>query len=935
MNQLAYPDPNGNLRKNLAALSKLRPELYRLITGQERGPVGELHRAPDGNFNLRYTSSRYPARELWAYPPSGPSAAVDHCLSRVDEAGDALLVFIGFALGYEALSVFENRPRISHMVIIEPSLDQFFLSLHLLDFSDFFASSRVDVFLGPVDMEAVSEAIRDEAMIRDTQIFHHVPSLEWQPGIYEPVDQAVFSLINEYNVAGATMLKAGPSYFRNCFENLSQLRHMYSMEALSGLFAGKPAVLVAAGPSLDEDIHRLKGVRKKCVLICVDSALPVLLSEGIVPDFVTVLDFQLLNFEKVAPLSGKELPLSLLMVPKACPLVAKRLKPRRLILGFNEDASQRWLLDLYGIKRLLPHASSVAHLSLGLALIMGCDPIIFLGQDLAFTSEVSDHAAGTVIHWPGIKGPRRDDLWVQGVRGTRVITSRGFLPIKDLLEEIISKHKRHYVNASARGASILGTEEMRFESACSRFLAEDIDVEGEIQEVLRSHRGFDVRRLTRKVAKIRQEIKDATSLIDSAIGMASSIKDGLGSNGRAGSEGFQQQVAELSMLNERINEFTGLWDMVADLTFRIQVENDLEQRKNKGILRQNGYEPWVKAEVERLMRSQAGRRDALAELDARLAGLVEHLELEEEYLRNQHGVSSKRALARLYVDSGDFALASDLLADLGQGKEGRWEDLVLIGATNAALLKDAQEIRGPWREAVELSAGCSESVERLAEELARPWLLLLKEFPNIQELASKWLSRVGALLEFAPRLGEEIRGLWGERSREIGEMIAVGGGDEAFVELENWTPVAAVLPGDYWYLKARILYGKGSSKEASRLADRALSLGERDPQVLLFFARAFLESGSFEKGIHLLDQAVSIDPGAAVLWDEIGDVLASQGDFQGAACAYERCVLALPDRIETLKKLGQAYQKSGDLEAARAILELAVQRARGLGPEGM
>ncbi len=924
------PITNSILETNLNALRRSRPGLYQQLSVQKRTMVGELHGAPDGNFNLRYTRSPHQARDLWAYPPGGPSVEMDRCLSRIDEDQEVLVVFIGFGLGYEALSILENRPSVCHIVIIEPSLDHFFSALHVCDFSNLFDSPKVDVFLGPVDVQGVSEVVRDDLVIKDAKIFRHLPSLDWQPELYKMADQTVFSLLNDYNVAGATMLKAGPVYFRNRFDNLSQLRHMHSLEALTGVFEDRPAVLVAAGPSLDEDIHRLRDIRKKCVLICVDSALSVLLEEGIMPDFVTSLDFQLLNFEKVAPFAGRELPVSLLVIPKACPLVVKRLKPHRVILGFNEDAAHSWLTDLYGITRLLPNASSVAHLSLGLALIMGCNPIVFLGQDLAFTSQESDHAKGTIIHWPGVTSPRENDLWVHGVRDTKVITSRGFLPIKGLLEEIISRHKRRFINASARGARILGTEEMRFEEVCSRFLSEELDVEGEVLRAFQSHRGFDVEKLLREAEEIRQEIRQAASLINSFDELASGIERDVGPKGGASGDAFQRRVADLSVLNERINGFTRLWDMVADLTFRMQVENGLEQRKNKVLLKEKGYEPWLKAEVKRLRRSQAVRKDALEELDARLRGLMEHLSLEEEYSKGKDKARSKIALVRLYVESGDFVRARDVLAGFGQEELARDELMVLLGAVNAALLEEVEEIQGPWRKAIEASPENAEHVAELAQGLAEPWLSLLKEFPKIAGLASKWFSRLGLLLEFAPSLEVEIRKLWGQGFHEIENMLASDEFEQALAELEKWTPVEEALPPGYWYLKARALYGKGQIVEASSLADKALASGEEDAGRLQFFSRLLLERGVFEKGIQLLEQAVSIDPNAATLWEEIGDVLVDQGDFQGAVYAYERCVHALPHRIESLKKLGMAYRRTGNLEAAKAVLEMAVRRARGL-----
>ena len=51
-----------------------------------------------------------------------------------------------------------------------------------------------------------------------------------------------------------------------------------------------PVVIVAAGPSLDKNIHILKEFQGKCLIICVDIVLFKLIENGIRPDFVINID---------------------------------------------------------------------------------------------------------------------------------------------------------------------------------------------------------------------------------------------------------------------------------------------------------------------------------------------------------------------------------------------------------------------------------------------------------------------------------------------------------------------------------------------------------------------------------------------------------------------------------------------------------------------
>jgi hypothetical protein len=51
-----------------------------------------------------------------------------------------------------------------------------------------------------------------------------------------------------------------------------------------------PVVLIAAGPSLDKNIHLLTGCQKNCVIVCADVVLYKLLEYKIKPDFVVSID---------------------------------------------------------------------------------------------------------------------------------------------------------------------------------------------------------------------------------------------------------------------------------------------------------------------------------------------------------------------------------------------------------------------------------------------------------------------------------------------------------------------------------------------------------------------------------------------------------------------------------------------------------------------
>ncbi len=77
---------------------------------------------------------------------------------------------------------------------------------------------------------------------------------------------------------------------RHLYENLAACLTYGSIAELKGKLRGETAVLIGAGPSLDEQLDRLRRFRENTVLIAVNNALPTLVKNGLEPDFAVIND---------------------------------------------------------------------------------------------------------------------------------------------------------------------------------------------------------------------------------------------------------------------------------------------------------------------------------------------------------------------------------------------------------------------------------------------------------------------------------------------------------------------------------------------------------------------------------------------------------------------------------------------------------------------
>lgn len=173
-------------------------------------------------------------------------------------------------------------------------------------------------------------------------------------------------------------------YLLNTIENLPVLARTSDVARLARAAEGTPAVIAGAGPSLDGAYAALAAVRDRVILVAADTALRPLLAAGIEPDAAVAVDPGEANARHLLGLPATP---RTVLVSEGCldPRVLRAWAPR--LFTFKVSAHHPWpWLEAHGLTRhLLPAWGSVVTSAFELALHLGCNPIVFVGLDLAFT----------------------------------------------------------------------------------------------------------------------------------------------------------------------------------------------------------------------------------------------------------------------------------------------------------------------------------------------------------------------------------------------------------------------------------------------------------------------------------------------------------------------------------------------------------------------
>ncbi|MBW2993168.1 DUF115 domain-containing protein [Candidatus Woesearchaeota archaeon] len=256
-------------------------------------------------------------------------------------------------------------------------------------------------------------------------------------------------------------MSAGLKLAENDINNLPYVIQHKGVNELKNIYKGKPAVLVSTGPSLTKNIHHLQQYKDKTIIIAVAQALRILLAYDIKPDFICTVDFGEVNLDHLKGLMDIDVPLVCLNRTYA-PLIQQWQGPKFIVAtpvpGFEHTA-----VGVLKDKGTIEQGGSVAHMCLGLALHIGCDPIMMIGQDLALSDkshcnlvdsggkiEIDNKGEiqwtvddpGSCLNDQGKKYSMGYAQFVPGYFGDQVLTNIGLASFITSFEAIITKIKQ-------------------------------------------------------------------------------------------------------------------------------------------------------------------------------------------------------------------------------------------------------------------------------------------------------------------------------------------------------------------------------------------------------------------------------------------------------------------------------------------------------------
>ncbi|MFY9394316.1 MAG: 6-hydroxymethylpterin diphosphokinase MptE-like protein, partial [Halanaerobiales bacterium] len=479
------------LKKNLESLLVKYSQLEQELNKVNKDSNLEVFPARNGSMTALYKKE---GKSIYIHSRYDPEKEAERFVSNLNIEGIDSIIVLGFGLGYHVKTLFNKiRDKGVKLFVIIEDLYLFKRALSYNDFTDLFTYEKfyLILFEDPEKTElsyiiqSKIDHIFEKIQLIELPFINNL-ELENIDHIREELQYILYTQLAN----NATVTERGAEWEKNILGNLALLLRKPGVGYVQDCFKDKTAIIVAAGPSLNKNIHLLKKAKGKAIIIAVDAVLKRLLAEDIIPDIVVVYDgykytlkyFEGLDYSKlndVILLSShlfynhvlEEWPGPLLFAP---------------VVGIADDLLY-WVEKTSDYKGRISTGGSVAHLAFMFAWQLKANPIVLVGQDLAFTDDTT-HVSGSAYHRNIDEEMRRSNklfLKIKDIHGNDVWTRNDFYYYLVWFNRMISGLKnidkdKIFIDATEGGARIEGTELMSLEEVINVYCQEEIDTVEEL-----------------------------------------------------------------------------------------------------------------------------------------------------------------------------------------------------------------------------------------------------------------------------------------------------------------------------------------------------------------------------------------------------------------------------------------------------------------------
>jgi len=420
-------------------------------------------------------------KKLYLHSKYNPIREAEAIIAEYEEIdSDTTVIFYGTGLGYHIDLFLQKYPDVDYY-IYEPIPELLYAYLSHNSLRKLPSLKMKDLILADNEVEA--RKFFNQLIDRASGKYIHVVLSSHKnifPKEYERFLESFKGTLKDKKSHIGVNLAFQERWILNSMKNFKEVLNTPNiLLEKKGKFQGKPAIIVAAGPSLNEEIENLRCIKEKglAYIFSVGSAINTLLYHDIYPDAATTYDPSARNqivFEKVKEKDIADIPMIFGSSVGYETLIDYPGKKYHMITS-QDTVSNYYLKNKDEDSICIVHdAPSIAVVTIQLLYELGFNPIILVGQNLAYKGK-KRHSEGVHYSKDVTDDEMEKGIWVKDVYGNEVLTNDGFNRIRQQMEYYIKTLPNiKVINTTKGGAHIEGTSFMELKRVIDEYLKETV-----------------------------------------------------------------------------------------------------------------------------------------------------------------------------------------------------------------------------------------------------------------------------------------------------------------------------------------------------------------------------------------------------------------------------------------------------------------------------
>ncbi|NMA73286.1 MAG: motility associated factor glycosyltransferase family protein [Bacteroidales bacterium] len=423
-----------------------------------------------------------------------------------------IIAMFGFGTGSIPREVIRQKNKTDMLFIYEPSIEIFTHVLYNFDISDIINDNSVVLTI---------EGVNEFEFRNLLKLYTNITNIYSQIRCTHPYYQDLFpeSAINFWKEIKDNYIHArmninteqyfGERFITNALFNTRYLKDSNRLLDLKDIIDTEvPAIIVAAGPSLKNNIEELRRAKGKAYIFVVDRILDYVLEAGIEPDFIVTVD-------PIKPIeyftTRTDVTTPLLCEMSSNWEVLNQHKGKKIFFSCNPYFQMMYLSQKKN-PPILNTGASVATTAFASCVKLGFNKIVLVGQDLAYDGEMT-HAGGIAE-----KSSKQKEVYVEGLDGKKVRSRLDWYEFLIWFQDMIILHPEiQVIDTKIKGAKIQGAIQMTLKDVVNKFGTKNVNINNELNNIKGTFSKEDMEGIRKFFSDTYDELRNLKKKAEEAI----------------------------------------------------------------------------------------------------------------------------------------------------------------------------------------------------------------------------------------------------------------------------------------------------------------------------------------------------------------------------------------------------------------------------------